>query len=394
MLNVKAALEKSAIKQAELARHCRVSPATIAQALNHNLWPKRTEDELKGQIIGFLTTHKIAVNDPFSAVKEVGEVDPVCSNTPDPDQSNNNESNDQSQEDSDMLLRKQTLTPEAKRQFGVMRNPFGDIESAEEMWVSPDIRYVRESMLQTAKHGGFLAVVGESGAGKTSVMLDLEARIEQEKLPIIIIKPYVLAAEDSDKKGKTLKSTHIAEALLSTVAPLEKIKMSPEARFRQLHRALQGSHASGYRHCLVIEEAHSLPIPTLKHLKRILELQQGFTKLVSVILIGQPELLEKLSERNPEVREVVQRCEVATLYPIATDKLREYLDFRLGRFGKRSSDLFDDTGIDAITSRLVSRSGASQLYPLAVGNFVVSAMNMAARLGMDAIDADIVKEVV
>lgn len=395
MLNVKEALEKKAIKQAALARHCEVSPATIAQALNHNLWPKRSEDELKGKIIGFLNTHGVAVNDPFAEVKV--EVEPVCGNTPAPDQSstfNNKDSNDQSQEDNDMLLRKQTLTPEAKRAFAVMRNPFGDIESAEEMWVSPDIRYVRESMMQTAKHGGFLAVIGESGAGKTSVMLDLEARIEQEKLPIIIVKPYVLAAEDSDKKGKTLKSTHIAEALLSTVAPLEKIKMSPEARFRQLHRALQGSHASGYRHCLVIEEAHSLPIPTLKHLKRILELQQGFTKLVSVILIGQPELLEKLSERNPEVREVVQRCEVATLYPIATDKLREYLDFRLGRFNKKASDLFDDSGIDAIAARLVARSGASQLYPLAVGNFVVSAMNMAARLGMDAIDADIVKEVV
>jgi len=383
MLNVKKALEQKGIKQIRLAKHCQLSPATITQALKHNIWPKNSRAELEGKILSFLQMNNVAVNDPFA------EVVPAGGNPLVPDHKN-----DQSWEDDDMLLRKQTLTPEAKRHFGVLSNPFGDIDNAESMWISPDIRYVRESMMQTAKHGGFLAVIGESGAGKTSVMLDLENRIEQEKLPIIMVKPYVLAAEDNDKKGKTLKSTHIAESLLRAVAPLEPVKTSPEARFNQLHKALKGSHNSGYRHCLVIEEAHSLPIPTLKHLKRILELQIGFTKLVSVILIAQPELLDKLSERNPEVREVVQRCEIATLYPIATDKLHEYLSFRLKTAGKKVDQLFDQSGIDAITTRLVGRSGNSQLYPLAVGNFVVSAMNIAARLGVDVIDADIVKEVV
>lgn len=383
MLKAKQALEDARITQSSLARYVQLSRATIAQVLNHDIWPKSGRDDLEVKIQQFLTDNGVAVSRPFE------EVEPECNSTQAPDHNSN-----QSREDEPMLLRKQTLTPEAKRHFKIMRNPFGDIDGADDMWVSPDIRYVRESMIQTAKHGGFLAVVGESGAGKTSVMLDLETRIFEEKLPIIVIKPYVLAAEDNDQKGKTLKSTHIAEALLRAVAPMVSPKSSPEARFSQLHQALQGSYASGYRHCLVIEEAHSLPIPTLKHLKRILELQQGFTKLVSIILIGQPELLAKLSERNPEVREVVQRCEVATLYPMATDKLPEYLNFRLSRVGKTVPDLFDTSGIDAIAARLVARGGASQLYPLAVGNFVVSAMNIAARLGMPVINADIVKEVV
>jgi len=67
-----------------------------------------------------------------------------------------------------------------------------------------------------------------------------------------------------DQKGKTLKATHIAEAIMATVAPLERPKsQTPRRRFRQLHQVLRESHAAGYRHCLVIDEAHSLPIPTI-----------------------------------------------------------------------------------------------------------------------------------
>ena len=76
-----------------------------------------------------------------------------------------------------MLLRKQTLYTAARKHFGLFRDPFqDDIQSHEDMYVSPDIRYIREAMFQTSKHGGLLAVVAESGAGKTTLMRDLEDR--------------------------------------------------------------------------------------------------------------------------------------------------------------------------------------------------------------------------
>ncbi|MFP4733744.1 AAA family ATPase, partial [Pasteurella multocida] len=84
----------------------------------------------------------------------------------------------------------------------------------------------------------------------------------------------------------------------------------------QLHRVLKDSARAGNQHVLIIEEAHSLPVPTLKHLKRFFELEDGFKKLLSIVLVGQPELKLKLSERNFEVREVVQRCEIVTLEPL------------------------------------------------------------------------------
>lgn len=292
-----------------------------------------------------------------------------------------------------MLLRRQSLTPEAKRHFKLMRNPFTDLSCAEDMWVSQDIRYVRECMFATAKHGGFLAVTGESGSGKSIIATDLEQRIQDENLPITLIKPYVLAAEETESKGTMLKSAHVAESILRTLAPNSPVRIGPEARFRQIHNALIESHKSGYSNCLLIEEAHSMPITTLRHLKRILELRIGFTPLVSVILIGQPELKIKLSERNADVREVVQRCEVVTLNPMRPELVEDFLRHRFDRVGAKAEDIIDQTGICRIAERLVSRAGESQLYPLAIGNFILAAMNIAAKVGQPVIDAAVIDEV-
>ena len=110
-----------------------------------------------------------------------------------------------------MLLRKATLTQEARKAFGLFKDPFNEeIHSAEDVFASADIKYVREAMYQTAAHGGFIAVVGESGAGKSTLREDLQDRISRSNTPVIMIEPYVLAMVDNDIKGKTLKASHIA----------------------------------------------------------------------------------------------------------------------------------------------------------------------------------------
>lgn len=229
-----------------------------------------------------------------------------------------------------MLLKKQVLLQETKKAFGLFRDPFADdaMQGAEDVFTTPDIRYVREALYQTAKHGGFMAVIGESGAGKSTLRRDLIDRVNRKNAPVIVIEPYIIAMEDNDVKGKTLKAASIAEAIISTTAPLENIKRSQKAPYRQLHRVLKDSSNAGYNHVLVIEEAHSLPIPTLKHLKRFFELENGFKKLLSIVLIGQLELATKLSERNMDVREVVQRCEIVGL-PALNNNLEEFLTFKL-----------------------------------------------------------------
>jgi type II secretory pathway predicted ATPase ExeA/DNA-binding XRE family transcriptional regulator len=436
MLKLKNVLLKAGCKQADLAKALNVSQATVAQIVNHGEWPKSLDElDLQERICDFLGAKGVAPAELASVFEEVDQADvrerinaflaeigapqgisaadlasvleakvseprAVLADTAARSVPKSKPATESNQEES-MLLRKQTLYPAARKHFGLFRDPFqDDIQSHEDMYVSPDIRYIREAMFQTAKHGGLLAVVAESGAGKTTLMRDLEDRIVRENQPILLIKPYVLAMEDNDQKGKTLKATHIAEALMAAVAPLEKPKSSPEARFAQLHKALRESHTAGYRHCLVIDEAHSLPIPTIKHLKRFFELELGFKKLLSIILIGQPELKAKLSERNQDVREVVQRCEMVELAPLDGGRLDEYLKFKFDRLGKPIGEVIDPSGIDALRAKLTITSTrrdrpetVSLLYPLAVGNLLTACMNLAAEIGVPTVTADVVKGV-
>lgn len=387
MLKLKAALAAIKKTQADLARAVDLSPATIAQMINHDQWPKQPErEDLEEKIKIYLE----GCGATAATVSTAFEAEELPQTAP--------QNNHQSEEDDNMLLRKQRLTPAAKKAFGMMREPFGELASPEEMWISPDIRYVRESMFQTARHGGFMAVIGESGSGKSTLRRDLVQRIQDEGHPVILIEPYTVEAEDSELKGKRFKSSDVTAAMLAAVAPTEKPKINPQARFAQLHRALKESHAAGYRHCVLIEEAHSLPVPTLKHLKRILELEVGFTKLTSVILIGQTELSDKLSVHRMDVREVVQRCELVILNPIDPAELYSFLEFRFEKAGCRTLEFLDESAVDALVQRLQlpgrkRDTRVSNLHPLAIGNLVTAAMNMAAEIGVPEINADVINGV-
>lgn len=296
-----------------------------------------------------------------------------------------------------MLLQNQALTPEARKHFKLPRNPFvDDVQSPDDVFQSPSVRYVRATLLDAAQHHGFVAIVGESGAGKTTLAEDLEERIKADKRDVLVIRPYVLAMESNDQKGKTLKSSHIAEAIAYALDPQLKVKSSPQARFQQVHDLLKASRRSGRRHLLVIEEAHCLPLATLKHLKRFLELKDGMQRLIGVALIGQPELRERLGSQNSEVREVMQRCEVVELEPLDSE-LEAYLKHKFARFDLNYEDVLAPDAADAIRARLihVPRGGKpadarSLCFPLVVNNLVCKAMNAAQRAGWPQVDAQVI----
>lgn len=380
MLMLKSVLKLQQISQSELARRAGVSAATVAQLVNHGLWPKSPDpDALKAKILDAIGSDDAGVFEECPALgDDQGEAVP-----------SQPEDNDL---EMDMLLRKQTLLPQTRRAFGLLRDPFEEVRSADEVFLNSDFRYVREYLRSTARHGGFTALVGESGAGKSTMRRDLLQWVADEEPSIIVIEPYVLGMEDNDVKGKTLKAGHIAEAIMAAVAPGLKLFRSPEARFRQVHAALRESHRAGNRHVLVIEEAHGLPIPTLKHLKRFFELEDGFAKLISIVLIGQSELAQKLDERNPSVREVVQRCEVVTLRPLDLD-LEAYLGHRFQMVSKGLADVMDEPAVEALRTKLSGRGTYSVLYPLAVHNVMTAALNEAAKLGVPKLNADLIREV-
>lgn len=387
-------LKQHNVVQSSLCKPLGVSTATVNLYINHGQRPKKNPDQFQSKFIELLEQKGIAADQ----IQQALEAELHARNDQEP---NMQPATAPSEEEQLMLLRKQTLTTDAKRQFKLFKNIFTEsIRSSGELFNNSDINYVREAMWQAIKgNSSFIAVVGQSGAGKSTLRRESIDRIERERESTIVIEPYVLAAEDNDIKGKTLKAAHIAEAILAALAPNTNAKRSPEARFRQIHNLLKESSRAGHHHVIIIEEAHSLPIPTLKHLKRFLELENGFTPLLSVILIGQDELKNKLAENNQEVREVVQRCEIITLEPFTQTTLVDYLQHRCKAAGRELKEFIDESGINAICTKLNRNVGRSKqqneslLYPLAVGNLLTGALNVAADLGVPVVTGDLVMEV-
>ena len=382
-MSIKELLSDFAPSRRKLAEELGISPAALSQLLNHGTLPKWRWPEIRDAMLSLAAAHGKAESDMETALKEL-------------EQKPESAPEETAEQEEPMILRKQTLTMQARQTFGLVRNPFADPETSADVFMSPDIRFARETLYQAATGSGFLALVGESGSGKSTLKDELVTRIHDENLPVIIIEPYTLAMAANESQGKPLRSSHIAEAIISTVQPGAKIPSSPEMRFRRLHEILKASHTAGMRHCLIIEEAHDLHRHTLKSLKRFHELKDGLARLLSIILIGQTELEKKLRVTDASVREVVQRCDVVHLSAIADPGA--YLRHRFEHAGADFNAAFSPDGIEEIRVNLTvspdSRGdGIYMGYPLMIANLATAALNLAASVGEKQVTADVVRMV-
>lgn len=395
------------LSQAALGAGSGFTVTAVHRLVTHGLWPVRRTAAAHGRVVAFLkgagaTRAQLATLPPLPKSQKnaptslpLAEAAPVSS-VPDvltPETL--------TFEDLPMLLRNEPLSPAARKHFGLATSPFtNDVQSSSDVFVSADLRYLRAALMDAANNSGFLALVGESGSGKSTLVEELEERIRETKQDVLVIRPYTIQMEVNDVKGKTLKSGQIAEAIAHALDPQASLPSSPQRRFQAIHDMLKASKKAGRKHLLVIEEAHCLPVATLKHLKRFLELKDGLQRLLGVALVAQPELKERLSSHNPEVREVMQRCEVLDM-PALDNELEPYLRHKFARFDIKFDALFDTSAkgnaIDAIRTRLVHlpRGGKpgdarSICYPLVVNNLVCRALNAAAKVGFDQISADVV----
>ncbi len=415
MLRLKTVLQENNLLQRALARHVGLSDAPIANLINHGTWPRSISREtLQPKIEKFLLEHSVAAHVIATVFDEIPrhEIEsmaianlggknkaPAGSSPQRPVKRHDKTTDEQpSEEETPMLLKKHTLTPDAKHKFGIFGDPFDKLRGGNEVFLTPESRYVREQMYHTAKHGGFIAVWSESGGGKTTLKKDFDERLSREKAQIVVVEPYVVGTADNNVKGSVLKATAIAEAAIHAIDPLAKIPNRPQRIFTALHKLLKGSADAGWSHVLLIEEAHSLDKNVLKQFKRFIEMEDGFKSLLGVILLGQPELLLKLDERDPDVREVAQRCELIQLPPLG-EHLKPYLAHRLKLAGMTLSKIMDDAAIEALREKLTrpprrpGEAPRSYLFPLVVGNVMTAAMNAAAEYNAPMITADLIREV-
>jgi type II secretory pathway predicted ATPase ExeA len=381
---LKTLLREHGITLAELAPACGLSRTALSLLVNHDHWPSlRSRAEVAGAINQALAKWRLAVD--FNQEKVAAACGNGDSITPPPIAT----PLDKGITGVDMLIRKQGLSFEARRFFDLPGEPFAPPESKAQVFMGKALRVAYEHMLLKARHGGFIAIVGESGSGKTTLK---ETLIEElaEGGQVVVMEPAVVGMEQKGR-GTALNAAHIAEAMLREIAPLQAPKRSAEARLNQLRDALTEARQQdpNSRHLLVIEEAHRMPLPTLRYMKNFMELhpKNSRTRLLSVVLIGQPELATLLSSADMSVREVWQRCEMAHLHPLGR-QLGDYLKHRLGR----AANAFAADAIDALGVLLAAPDGRSYAYPLAVDNWAEAALNVAAGIGAKSITGETIAE--
>nr|VFK12075.1 MAG: Type II secretory pathway, component ExeA (predicted ATPase) [Candidatus Kentron sp. LPFa] len=304
------------------------------------------------------------------------------------------------QKDIEMYLTRQRLDKETLQHFRLFQDPFqNEVQERADVYLTRDAHYAREAMWQ-GKSRSFLAILGEPGCGKTILRRDLFQRAQEEDQSLIIIQPYVTGMEEREDRGKPLRARHIAEAIIDTLSPGARIPQSSQRRNRLVHELLRASHQGGATHALIIDEAQSIPKPTLWHLKRLIdETRDGHAQTIGVILLGQTkELGAKLSPQDATVREVTQRIGIITLGPL-DNEIGPYLAHKFKRHKVDPDKIMEKDAPDALRTRLTlagrnrnGRDAASIAYPLAVNNLMTAAMNATVRIGGQKVTGEIITE--
>lgn len=280
------------------------------------------------------------------------------------------------------------------RHFKLFRNPFLlEIERDKDLYMGEEQSYVNDCLWETAHHSGFVALVGEVGAGKSTLRDKLFRDLARED-QVRIIFPQTI-----DKTR--LSAEYIADAIIYDVSG-EKPKVRLEAKARQMTRLLRDRASAGHRHLLVIEEAHLLPQRTLRYLKQFWELTlstgEGTTRLLGILLIGQLELKQRLEESGEgfDMREMVRRCQLVELGPMNGDT-RAYLQHLLKRAGAELDKIIEPSAVDALAERLTHteagrKKTVSHTYPLTLHSWLAKAMGEAAKRGEPKVSAELVHE--
>jgi len=385
-------LAKYNLQQADLRRAMedtgiKLSPSAVSQLLRHGLWPKTIAAELIKAAIEKFMSEYVSTNELMTMWNETKTKKTIKGQAAikTPTKKAVKPTLIFEQPEREMLYQK-TMS-----HFNLTRHPFeNEVHCIDDLFMSQSQRRVRESMVQASLNGSILAIIGECGAGKTELRKSFYDYVNHHHPELLIIEAMVI-----DKKRLT------AAMIFDALAEELQIKSMPnglENRARKVERALKQSAKAGNKHVLVVEEAHDLSNAALKHLKRICELSDGFNRLVSVILVGQPELEIKLSLSNFDIREFSYRCNIMTMQPLGVS-VTDYIQHKLARCNVDFNKVITLDAIEAMKQRLqgivqygiTKNSGSKDMtYPLMVNTLLVKAMNEAASICEPIITAELI----
>jgi len=183
-----------------------------------------------------------------------------------------------------------------------------------------------------SEQAGFCVVTGEVGAGKTTLVRHFLQNFGLQTTIGVISNPHPGFGE-----------------LLDWVAYAFDIKIPQGDKvgaYRQFVDFLAQQHEEGLRTILVVDEAQNLSSELLEQLRLLSNVNTDKEQLLQMILVGQPELLEKL--KRPELRQFAQRISVHYhLQPLTLQETRAYIRHRLAVAGA-TDDIFGELALACV----------------------------------------------
>jgi general secretion pathway protein A len=165
-------------------------------------------------------------------------------------------------------------------------------------------------------HAGFVVITGEIGSGKTTMLQSLLGRLDRN----ITVARLV---------NTMLDPRELLEAIMLDFG-LDPTGMSKPVLLQKLAEFLVQQRQAGKLTLLVIDEAQNLSLPALEEIRMLSNLETEKSKLIQIIMIGQPELREKLA--LPQLTQLRQRITVSYhLQPLDADETANYVNHRLKR---------------------------------------------------------------
>jgi len=202
------------------------------------------------------------------------------------------------------------------RHFSLREAPFSITPDPAFFFPHDGAQAALNTLLVALRSGeGFLKIVGEVGCGKTVLCRQLLKTLQAECVTAYIPNP--------DMGPDDLLLALALELNVEVTAPHSRYQMLGALRDRLLQHAY-----AGCRVVVCIDEAQAIPLRTVESLRLLSNLETEKQKLLQLVLLGQPELDERLA--RPEIRQLLQRITFSEhLGPMAAASVPAYLAHRL-----------------------------------------------------------------
>jgi type II secretory pathway predicted ATPase ExeA len=257
--------------------------------------------------------------------------------------------------------------------YNFSERPFNLTPDPKFLYLTPFHREALAAMLYGIKERkGFISITGEVGTGKTTLI-------------------YSFLKQCSEK----VKTVFIFHSNITFEQLLENILLELElptpwggksAQLHLLNEYLIEKLSRDENVAIIIDEAQNLSKEVLEELRMLSNLETPKSKLLQILLVGQPELEVKLD--SEDLRQLKQRIGIRRhISPLNREECLEYIDHRLNLVGSSTSGIFTSEAVSLICDY-------SKGTPRTLNILCDNALLIGYGLSLKKLDADIIREVI